>query len=183
MINIIVFLGPSASGKSTLRNEFKFKRVVTYTTRAPRAQEVDGRDYNFIDREEFLKMDQNKELLEFTEYNENLYGTGIKAFKNVIENKEIVSVVLDKKGAIRLKEIFGQKVIIIGVATPREQCINRMKARGDENIEHRLSLFDQEIEDTYRISDIIINNSRDHWHSTLQVISIIEGGLNGQSIE
>ncbi|MGB5822825.1 MAG: hypothetical protein WBH44_02035 [Proteocatella sp.] len=183
MINIIVFLGPSASGKSTLRNKFKFKKVVTYTTRAPRKDEVDARDYNFTDRAELLRMNRDGELLECIEYNGNLYGTGVKSFENIIENREIVSVVVDKNGAMKLKAIFGKKVIVIGVATPKAECIKRMKSRGDDSMEARLALFAQETQDTYRISDIIINNSQEHWDKSLQVISIIQDGIIKQSLE
>lgn len=182
MINIIVFLGPSASGKSTIRNKFKFKKIVTYTTRAPRKEEFDGRDYNFTSRSAILKMNRNGELLEFIEYNGNLYATGVKAFENVVEKNEIVTVVVDKNGAMRLKEIFGNNVIIIGVSTPLEECIKRMKDRGDENIRERTALFSHELEDTYRISDIIINNSEEHWDESLQIISIIQEGIIKQSL-
>ena len=80
---MIVIVGESASGKTSLVNEFvkkhpEYTKVVTYTTRPRRNEEVDGIDYHFIDDDTFIKMQENNEFIEQAGYREWRYGTGSK---------------------------------------------------------------------------------------------------------
>ena len=80
---LIVLSGPSGTGKSTVIAELFRQREnihfsVSYTTRAPRAGEQDGVNYNFVTRQEFERMIADNELLEYAEYVNNYYGTSLK---------------------------------------------------------------------------------------------------------
>ena len=95
---LIVLSGPSGAGKSTVVKKLMQQRgnihfSVSYTTRAPRNEDVDGVTYNFVDRTEFERMIQVNEFLEYAEYSGNYYGTSLK----VIEEKQAagIDVLLD----------------------------------------------------------------------------------------
>ncbi len=82
---IIVLMGPSGSGKSTIEKElqkFGLKRIVSYTTRTPREDEVNGEDYYFVKPEDFMELVKNKKFAEYRGYSNNrFYGTLIESYK------------------------------------------------------------------------------------------------------
>ena len=80
--HLVVISGPSGVGKSTVIAEVMHQRdnlvfSVSYTTRAPRAGEEDGVNYHFVDKAEFERMIRDGELLEYTQYAGNYYGTAL----------------------------------------------------------------------------------------------------------
>ena len=98
---LIVLSGPSGAGKSTVVKKLMQQRgnihfSVSYTTRAPRSEDIDGVTYNFVDRAEFERMIENNEFLEYAEYSGNYYGTSLK----VIEEKQAagIDVLYDDRG-------------------------------------------------------------------------------------
>lgn len=173
MINIIVFMGPSASGKSTIRELMKLKKVITYTTRPKRENEIDGIDYHFTDEDTLKYMINNGKLLEYSKYGNYYYGSSIISMQEAIDKNEIVSIILDKNGAMDIKRIFKEKVLIIGVKAPINECIERMEARREKDIEVRVNSFNEEIQNVCDISDIIINNSKSNWGNIRNIICII----------
>lgn len=99
---IIVLVGPSGSGKTTLGEgltDLGYKKLVTTTTRKPRAGELDGVDYYFRDRAD-LKAD---DFVEQTEYNQNIYGLTKAEINQSLEESEVVHVSLDRNGAEDIK--------------------------------------------------------------------------------
>lgn len=177
MINIIAFMGPSASGKSTLRDSMEVDRIVTYTSRKPREGEIDGVDYHFISREMILKLHEEDKLLEFTEYNGNMYGTGIESLTEVVDKKSLATIIVDKNGAVKLKKLLDERVLIIGVISPFEECMERMTDRKESDISRRAASYEMEIEEMNRTADIIINNSRDNWKRARDTLGYLKKGL------
>ena len=182
MIRIVVLVGPSASGKSTVRDKFNFSKIVTYTTRSPRSGEISGVHYHFTDRESLMKLKEDGRLLEYTEYSGNLYATSIDSFDNILRGNDIYSVVLDADGARKIKELYGDSAIIIGVTAGRDECIARMQSRSGEDNEHRIASFEKELQETCDISEIIINNSKKYWETSARIISIIKEGILSHSV-
>lgn len=125
---IFILTGPSGVGKTTiakhLEQEYQFKRPVTATTRAKRSEEL-GHEYNFVSKEQFIEMINQGEIIEHVEYNRNLYGSPMSAF-NV--NHHLV-VVLEHRGAARLKELFGERCIVILLNADKNDLEDRIKAR------------------------------------------------------
>ena len=84
---MLVLVGPSASGKTQilkiLMEKYGMKKLVTYTTRPMRVNEVNGIDYHFVSKEEFLNKLENDFFFETIEYNNNFYGTSKNVFSNV----------------------------------------------------------------------------------------------------
>ena len=177
MINFIIFVGPSASGKSTVRDKFALDKIITYTTRPPRNYEKEGVDYYFTTKDNIMHMYKNGELLEYNKYGNAYYASSLKTFEEVMNRNELVSVVLDKNGAEKVKQCFGDRAVIIGIASPLEECIIRMDLRGEVEAKERIALFEKELKDTYEISDVIINNSKKHWSESMKIISIIREGI------
>jgi len=107
---ILVIAGASGSGKTTIVKSLVekypnyFEISVSYTTRAPRAQEVNGRDYHFITRDEFEKKIERKDFAEYAEYAGNYYGTELDVDR-VKENKKIRILEIEKKGVESVKKM------------------------------------------------------------------------------
>jgi len=145
---MLILVGPSASGKTEIANilisDYHMKKVVTYTTRPMRVNEVAGVSYNFVTMDEFLKMKENDEFVETTFYNNNYYGTR----KKDVSSEKIV--VLDLNGLKSFQEKMPDAIFSVYLDTAEETRILRMALRGDsrEQIEKRIindrQLFDKE---------------------------------------
>ena len=123
----IIFAGPTASGKTYIRNKFKekgFINEVSYTSREPRPGEIDGIDYHFIPKDEFLKRLADGEFYEYTEYNGSHYATGIK------EWNECEIFVMETDGLKTILQEDKVDCVFVYVDTPEEIRIQRMKERG-----------------------------------------------------
>ena len=135
---MIILIGPSASGKTEvvkyLVNNFGYTKLVTNTTREKRIGEIDGKDYNFITKEEFLSKLNNDEFFEYVEYNSNFYGT----LKKDITKEKVV--ILEPKGFQAYKHSKFKGIISFYLDTRDEIRYERMLKRGDkkERIKERI---------------------------------------------
>lgn len=136
---MLVMTGASASGKTEIAkiiiHKYHFKKMVTYTTRPMRIGEINGVDYHFLTKEEFIKKQQAGDFLETTEYNHHLYGT---CFKDASKDKVLI---VDVNGANILHEKLKKQVVIFFLESPPEIRKQRMLQRGDhiDDIEKRLA--------------------------------------------
>ncbi|KAF9975208.1 guanylate kinase [Actinomortierella ambigua] len=151
----IVISGPSGSGKSTfLKRLFaeypdKFGFSVSHTTRKPRAGEVDGREYNFVTREEFLAGVERKEFIEHAEFSGNLYGTSVAAVRTVGEQGKICILDIDMQGVKLVKETDLNPWYLSLQPPSIEILEQRLRSRGTESesdIQKRLAASSAEIE-------------------------------------
>tara|TARA_B100000965_G_C19374166_1_gene661712 strand:+ start:283 stop:825 length:543 start_codon:yes stop_codon:yes gene_type:complete len=177
MITIIAFLGPSGSGKSTLQSVLGYKPIVTWTSRKPRPGEINGKHYHFANRDQILNMYKEGLLLEYTEYNGNLYGTGLNSIKKLIESNDYSSIVVDANGAKELKSRFPSSVLIVGVLAPYDGCKENLIERKDKNVNERLATYSDEINSVMELSDIIINNSKENWGKSTDIIKMLKLGM------
>ena len=102
--SIFIFSSPSGAGKTTLVDLFskkKFYISISHTTRNPRSNEVEGKDYYFVSQEKFENMIKQNEFLEFARVFNNLYGTTNSVFQN-LENGKNVYLILTGKVANKL---------------------------------------------------------------------------------
>lgn len=143
-------VGPSGSGKSTYVAYAKkitgFGEIISTTTRLPRAGEKDGKDYHFVTREEFEKI----EMIEVDEYSGNLYGTAQKDLEEAYCQNDCAFMVITYEGAQSFQKLFQEKgwdieVITIFVYTPIEELEKRMIHRGDdlEKVKERINNIQQ----------------------------------------
>ncbi len=164
---MLILVGPSASGKTEIANilisDYHMKKVVTYTTRPIRVNEVAGVSYNFVSMDEFIKMKENDEFVETTFYNNNYYGTR----KKDVSSEKIV--VLDLNGLQSFQEKMPDAVFSVYLDTAEETRILRMALRGDsrEQIEKRIindrQLFDK---DKIKVNHMIKNE-----HTSLEKLA------------
>jgi guanylate kinase len=163
---LFVVSGPSGAGKTTLYKKAisvlpHLMHSVSYATRSPRVGEVNGRDYTFINREEFMTMIQKKEFAEWAEIHGELYGTARKRLEEIINSGVDAILDIDVQGAMQLKEKLPGGVYIF-VLPPsleilRERLEQRM-ANVKEEIEKRLAVALEEMK-KYPEYDYVIVNS------------------------
>ena len=138
---MIVLVGESASGKSSIEkcmvDNYGFEKIVSYTTRPPREGEVDGIDYNFINKEQFDELKKQGFFAETAQYRDWYYGT---AKKDCTDDKVAV---LTPHGLRQVSKIRGINVISFYINVPRRDRLIKILQRGD-NIEeaYRRSLSD-----------------------------------------
>ncbi len=143
---LIVISGLSAAGKGTIAKELitrydNFVLSISATTREKRGNEIDGRDYFFVTKNEFEDMIKNDELLEYANYVNNFYGTPKKYVSDMINKNKNVILEIEMQGALQVKKIFDKAVLIFFIPkdakTQRERLISR-KRETVEQIEERI---------------------------------------------
>lgn len=138
---MIILVGESASGKSTIEKElvdkYHFRKIVTYTTRSPREGEKDGIDYHFISEDEFLNLESKNFFCETAQYNGWHYGT---AREDCDDNTVLVAT---PHGLRQLKKNPDLHIVSFYIDVPRRDRLVKILQRGD-NIEeaYRRSLSD-----------------------------------------
>lgn len=166
---ILILCAPSGSGKSTmvkhLLTDFpgQYELSISCTTRAPRGQEVHGKEYYFISVEEFRQRIAAGEFIEHEQVYEGLfYGTLKSEISRIMDAGRIPVFDIDVKGGINLKRIFGDEALAIFIAPPSiEELSRRLHGRGDtseEMIEKRLAKASIELADAPLFDHIVIND-------------------------
>lgn len=161
---LFVISGPSGVGKDTLlrellKTDLKVSKCVTYTTRPPRRGEIDGVDYKFITREQFEGLREVGAFLEWAEVGGNLYATPRDFVEEKLKEGEDVVLKIDVQGAMRIKELFPEAILIF-VAPPSLQVLaERMAERGSpqEEIERRLKIAEREMDMAKHYQFIVTN--------------------------
>lgn len=163
---LLVLSAPSGGGKSTvaryvLQNYPEFEFSISATTRPKREFEVDGKDYYFISKEEFLKKIQANEFVEYEEIFGNYYGTlKSEVEKKLSEGKKIIFDI-DVKGALSIKKAYPEESFLVFLLPPSvDDLVARLKKRGSENenqIALRIKRVEEELSYQNYFDYIIIN--------------------------
>ena len=139
---VFLFSAPSGAGKSTLVEALMasvpgLRRVVTCTTRAPRADEQDGVAYHFLDRAEFDAGIERGDFIEWNEIYGDRYGTSREFFeaarKAASQQGEDLVLVVDVDGKANFLKAYGEAVTIFVMPPSVEELGNRLEGRGSEN--------------------------------------------------
>ncbi len=167
---LFIISAPSGSGKSTLVHELRSVEKnldfsVSYTTRAPRGSEEDGREYHFVTREQFEKMIAADELLEHADVFGNYYGTARSTLRESFAHGRDLLLDIDVQGAEQVRARVPDAIsIFILPPTPeilRMRLTNRSRAEGkvDEAvIQRRLAKARQEIENYRKYKYVLVND-------------------------
>jgi guanylate kinase len=164
---VFIVSAPAGTGKTTLVRMLCKQcdcvvESVSYTTRAPRAGEVNGRDYHFVTREDFERRLAAKEFLEHAEVFGRYYGTPLPFIEQSLNHGKHVILVIDTQGAIQLMD-QGFPAISIFISPPslevlRERLCGR-RSEGSADIEERLSWSKHELDLIPRYDYNIVNDS------------------------
>ncbi len=149
---IMVVSGPAGSGKGTVCKELyksgDFCASVSRTTRAPRPGEVDGVDYSFVTREDFLRLLAEGDFLEHNSYCEQFYGTPRSAAEKIIAEGRNIILEIDVNGARQVREKCPDAVLVMLLPPSYAEQERRLRFRGTETeefIQKRLAQSEKEI--------------------------------------
>jgi guanylate kinase len=179
---ICIISAPSGSGKSTLVNEL-LKLVpdldfsISYTTRAPRGSEQNGKQYHFVSREEFEQMIRNDEFLEHANVFGNYYGTARRFLEEAKEKKHDLLLDIDVQGAEQMKRKLPEAVSIFVLPPDRKTLESRLRKRSEDTeevIARRLVTASREIGNYDKYDYILINDDLEESIERLQSIVLSE---------
>ena len=163
--NLFVVAAPSGAGKSSLVKALMeldagVQHSVSHTTRKPRGQEFHGREYFFITNEEFDRMVADGAFLEWAHVHGNRYGTSRATIEERIAKGMDVILEIDFQGAVQIKKIFANAVLIFILPPSMEELRSRLQRRGEDSpevIELRLQNSAQEMAQAHEFDFVIIN--------------------------
>jgi len=181
---LLIISSPSGAGKTTLTrrllqefSEFRFS--VSHTTRQPRANEVDGQDYNFIDEKTFRDIIDGNGFAEWAEVHGNLYGTSVAEIELARAAGKIgVLFDVDYQGARQIKEKFPHAVGVFILPPSMEELRRRLDGRGSDDAESRRCRFENAREEIghYPFFDyMIVNDELQRALTELRGIVLAEG--------
>ena len=191
---MFVLSSPSGAGKTTLtkklvENNPDFAISVSHTTRKPRINEIDGKDYHFITNKEFDDLIKKNNFYEFAKIFDNFYGTHKeKVIKLLSEGKDVLFDI-DWQGTQQLKKIKDLNIITIFILPPnikvlRDRLLNRHK--GEEKlIEKRMNKFNEEVSHWHEYNYVVINDELEVCYDKIENIikSEKKGIKKGQNKE
>jgi len=165
---LIIFSAPSGAGKTTIVHHLlgKIPQLafsVSATTRAKRGNEVNGRDYYFISKEEFLHRIAKKEFVEFEEvYTDNFYGTLRSEIERLWNEGKHVIFDIDVEGGLHLKKKFEEHALAVFVQPPSlEVLVERLTSRATdspEKLAERIEKAEKELKYVSKFDVILQNN-------------------------
>ncbi|MEZ7195788.1 guanylate kinase [Pseudodesulfovibrio karagichevae] len=175
---VLVVCAPSGTGKSTLismlREEYPdFGFSVSYTTRAPRGVEQDGREYHFVSRETFVAMRSKGAFCEWAEVHGNFYGTATKPVEEMLHQGQDVLFDIDVQGAKQLKKTFYKGTFVFLLPPSREELVRRLKGRGtdsEESIAKRLANASGELAQAEWFDYWVVNDDLDEAYAELKAV-------------
>ena len=138
--NLFVVAAPSGAGKSSLVSSLlqvdsHLVVAISHTTRRPRGQEQDGREYHFVDQATFRSMVEREQFFEWAEVHGHLYGTSRSAIEDRITGGHDVVLEIDWQGALQIKKQFPTAVLIFILPPSWEELLQRLERRGEDRPE------------------------------------------------
>jgi len=176
--NLFIVAAPSGAGKSTLVNavladDHNLTLSVSFTTRAPRPGEVDGREYHFVDLPTFQAMQKRGEFLECAEVHGNHYGTSQKWIADTRATGRDIVLEIDWQGAQQVRKLFPEAVEIFILPPSMAELERRLRSRGkdsEDSIRQRLHNAREEIAHVREFDYVIINKDFEHARSDLAAV-------------
>ena len=177
---LLVISGPAGSGKGTVnahllkREDFKYS--VSATTRAPRPGEVDGVNYHYITKDDFLGRIERGEMLEYTEYCGNYYGTPLKEAEEVLNSGSNLILEIEVEGAHNVKAKYPDAVLVMLLPPSFAVQEQRLRGRGTETEEMILERLARAKEEIWCAKDydyVVYNHDGKDLLAADQILAII----------
>ena len=164
---MFVLSSPSGVGKTTLtkklaENNSQFAISISYTTRKPRPNEIDGKDYYFVTQEEFDVLIKKNDFYEFANIFDNNYGTHKETVIKLLSQGKDVLFDIDWQGTLQLKKIRNLNIVCIFILPPnikilRDRLLNRHKGQ-EKLIEKRMNKFNEELSHWNQYNYVVTND-------------------------
>jgi guanylate kinase len=163
--NLYVVAAPSGAGKSSLVKalmelDSRVRPSISHTTRQPRGQEKDGREYHFVDDAQFQALIEQNAFLEWAHVHGHRYGTSKKTIEDRIAMGGDVILEIDFQGAIQIKKIFENAVLIFILPPSLVELRSRLERRGEDSpstIDLRIQNAEIEMKKAQDFDFVIIN--------------------------
>lgn len=177
--NLFILSAPSGAGKSTLsakllEEDKNIHLSVSYTTRAPRPGEVDGRDYHFVDGARFMAMLERGEFLESAEVHGNSYGTSEAWIRAQRAAGHDILLEIDWQGAQQVRRMIDDTIGIFVLPPSISELERRIRRRGQDSEEvarRRLSVAADEMSHAAEFEYVIINNDfEEAWRDLIAIV-------------
>ena len=165
MPKFIVLSAPSGAGKTTIAKKLAQRNAnmviaISATTRPKRPREVDGKDYFFIGKEEFEKHIHNGDFIEYEQVHGDFYGTLLNIVESLKSAGKIVLFDIDVKGALNIKKLYPDSLLIFIEAPSIEELQRRLQRRRSDSfaaIKKRLDRIKFEYEQAKKFDHIVVN--------------------------
>lgn len=183
--HLIILSGPSGVGKGTIReklfedDKLNLTYSISMTTRKPRANEIDGRDYFFVDEKVFLKHIQDNKLIEWAQFVGNYYGTPKEYVERLLDEGKNVILEIEVQGATTVRSMFPDALSIFIVPPSIEELESRIRKRRTEDediVLQRLNKAKYELTLTDQYRFVVENNNLED--TVAQIKKIIESNIN-----
>tara|TARA_B100001013_G_C24502338_1_gene399687 strand:- start:4 stop:618 length:615 start_codon:yes stop_codon:yes gene_type:complete len=178
---LIIVSGPSGVGKDSVIEQIRVLNknrhfAITVTTRSPRTNEINGKDYTFVSKNAFYKMLKRNEMLEWAKVYGNLYGVPNTQVLDHMENGRDVMVKTDVQGAATIKNIVPNSVSIFLAPPSIVDLEKRLKGRmteSDCDKSLRLKVSQSEMEEALKFDYIVLNHHDKIDETVIEIESII----------
>lgn len=181
--NLFIVSAPSGAGKTSLvgallQSNPQIRLSVSYTTRAPRPGEENGKHYHFVSREAFLEMAQRGDFLESAEVYGNFYGTSQPWIESEMAAGRDILLEIDWQGAAQVRKLMPGAISIFILPPSLEALSSRLKGRGqdsEEVIAKRLQAAKEDISHVGEFDYVIINDKLDEALQQLNAVVVAAG--------
>ena len=181
---LFVFAAPSGAGKTTLvhavvtKHQERLRFSISYTTRQPRKNEAHGVDYLFVDKDEFMRLRDQGEMLEYAEVFDNFYATSRSQVEKHLADSYDVILEIDWQGAQQVRESMPECVTIFILPPSVEELERRLRDRrtdSEEVIERRLRDSLSDMSHWHEFDYVIINDDLNQAIEDLEAVLAGDG--------
>jgi guanylate kinase len=186
--NLFIISAPSGAGKTSMVSALlncnqQIALSISYTTRAPRPGETDGKEYHFVSRDRFLQMAQQGDFLESAEVYGNLYGTSQSWIEKQLASGRDILLEIDWQGAAQVRKLMPQAISVFILPPSLAALESRLNGRGQDSAEiiaRRLQAAQEDISHVAEFDYVIINDKLDEALRQLDAV-ITAAGLRRDS--
>jgi len=187
---MFILSSPSGAGKTTLTKKIaeensNFSISISHTTRTPRPNEIDGKDYHFINQEKFNLLIENNNFYEYAKIFNNYYGTLKKPVINMLSKKIDVLFDIDWQGTQQLKKIRDLKLVTFFILPPnlevlKKRLLNRHEGQ-EKLIKERMEKFNEEVSHWEEYDYVVVNDDLEICYN--KILNIIKSEKKGIKVE